>query len=48
MTSVWINRRRGKEGWGATKAPPVEVKPDAEYGSMGEFADAVDACFVRI
>jgi 2-haloacid dehalogenase len=40
MTTVWINRRAGKEGWGATKPPPTEVRPDAESPSMEAFAMA--------
>ncbi len=28
MTSIWINRRAGKPGGGATKKPPEEVTPD--------------------
>jgi len=40
MTTVWINRRAGKEGWGATKPPPKPVKPDAEFPTMEAFAAA--------
>jgi len=40
MTTVWINRRGGKGGWGATKPPSKSVAPDAEYPSMEAFAAA--------
>ena len=37
LTTVWINRRQGKPGSGAT---PVagEVRPDAEFSSLAELA----------
>jgi 2-haloacid dehalogenase len=38
LTSVWINRRRGKAGAGAT--PPANATPDYEYPDMKSFADA--------
>ncbi len=34
LASIWINRRAGAEGWGATPAPPGEVTPDWEVPSM--------------
>jgi putative hydrolase of the HAD superfamily len=43
LPTVWINRRRGRAGWGATPPPPLDVTPDWEFGSMAEFADAVAA-----
>jgi putative hydrolase of the HAD superfamily len=45
LASVWIDRRHGQPGWGATPAPSGEVSYDAEFPSMGAFADAVDAAF---
>jgi 2-haloacid dehalogenase len=36
MTTVWINRRHGRPGSGAT--PPVEAKPDLETPDMATFA----------
>jgi 2-haloacid dehalogenase len=36
LTSVWINRRRGKAGAGAT--PPADAQPDYEYPDMKSFA----------
>ena len=40
MTTVWINRRAGKRGWGATTPPTTPVTPDAEYPDMAAFAAA--------
>ncbi len=40
MTTVWINRRAGKEGWGATPPPERAVIPDAEYPTFGAMAEA--------
>ena len=41
LATMWINRRRGREGWGATP-PPSEpgaaTRPDFEVGSLAEFA----------
>ena len=43
LPTVWINRRTTRGGWGATPAPPVDVKPDWEFASMAEFSAAVEA-----
>jgi 2-haloacid dehalogenase len=40
LRTVWINRRRGRPGWGATPAPPADVRPDWEFPSMAAFAAA--------
>jgi putative hydrolase of the HAD superfamily len=40
LPTVWINRRRGQQGWGATPPAPG-VTPDWEFASMRAFADAV-------
>ncbi|MDT7784358.1 MAG: 2-haloacid dehalogenase [Pseudonocardiales bacterium] len=40
LSSVWINRRRDKPGWGATPQPSGDFSYDLEFGSMREFADA--------
>ncbi|MFD5830935.1 HAD-IA family hydrolase [Lentzea sp. NPDC060358] len=45
LPSVWINRRHDRPGWGATPRPSGEFRYDLEFGSMGEFADAVDEAF---
>lgn len=45
IQSVWINRRHGREGWGATPPPAGEVAYAAEYRSLAELADAADAAF---
>ncbi len=34
FTTMWINRRAGKSGAGADKAPPSEVEPDWEVPSL--------------
>jgi 2-haloacid dehalogenase len=36
LSSVWINRRAGREGTGAT--PPAEAAPDATFPDMASFA----------
>ena len=38
LTTVWIDRRHDRAGFGAT--PPAEATPDAAYPSMSAFADA--------
>ena len=43
LPTVWINRRHGRPGWGATPEPPAPVTPDWTFTSMAEFADAVNA-----
>ena len=45
LSSVWINRRHDRPGWGATPQPNEEWAFDLEFRSMGEFADAVDRTF---
>jgi len=47
LTSVWINRRHARPGWGATPEPSGDWSYAAEFKSMGEFADAADAAFSR-
>lgn len=42
LSSVWINRRHDRPGWGATPEPEAEWSYDAEYPSMAAFAEAVD------
>jgi 2-haloacid dehalogenase len=43
LPTVWINRRSGNPGWGATPTPQADVAPDWTFPSMAAFADAVDA-----
>jgi 2-haloacid dehalogenase len=38
LTSVWIDRRRGLAGAGAT--PPADAHPDATFPDMASFAEA--------
>ena len=41
MTTVWIDRRQGKAGGGAT--PPADATPDATFADLQSFADAAAA-----
>jgi 2-haloacid dehalogenase len=43
LPTVWINRRHDRPGWGATPAPPADVKPDWDFPSMSAFAAAAAA-----
>jgi 2-haloacid dehalogenase len=43
LSTVWIDRRRTRPGWGATPEPQAPVTPDWTFVSMAAFADAVDA-----
>jgi 2-haloacid dehalogenase len=43
LPTVWINRRHGQPGWGATPPPPAPVQPDWEFPSMAAFAAAACA-----
>jgi putative hydrolase of the HAD superfamily len=45
LSSVWINRRHDRAGWGATPEPTDEWSFDLEFHSMADFADAVDQAF---
>jgi 2-haloacid dehalogenase len=36
LTTVWIDRRHGRPGGGAT--PPSDARPDATFASMADFA----------
>ncbi len=36
LKTVWVNRRRGRAGWGATPLPATDVMPDLEVGSLAE------------
>lgn len=40
MATVWVNRRRGKSGSGAT--PESSAQPDMEVGSLAELASLVE------
>jgi 2-haloacid dehalogenase len=41
MTTVWIDRRAGREGGGAT--PPAAAVPDMTFTDLARFADAATA-----
>jgi 2-haloacid dehalogenase len=45
LPTVWINRRHGRLGWGATPQPAAPVTPDWEFPSMAAFAAAVEGDF---
>ena len=40
LASVWINRRHGRPGWGATPEPDAEFSYAMEFPSMAAFAAA--------
>jgi FMN phosphatase YigB (HAD superfamily) len=41
MTTVWIDRRRDRSGFGATL--PAEAEPDLTFPDLATFADAAVA-----
>ncbi len=41
LATMWIDRRGGADGWGATMPPQTEVKPDYRAESMAAFAEMV-------
>lgn len=43
LTTVWVDRRHGLAGWGATAAPGVGVKPDLVVRSLADLAALVAA-----
>ncbi len=45
LRTAWIHRRRDMSGWGATLPPEAPVTPDWVFGSLAEFADALDDAF---
>ena len=45
FSTAWIERRHGKQGYGATPAPAEVVEPDFRYRDLTKFADAVDEVF---
>jgi 2-haloacid dehalogenase len=40
LATVWINRREGRPGWGATPPPEGEVRPEWTFSSLAAFAAA--------
>jgi 2-haloalkanoic acid dehalogenase type II len=40
LATVWIHRRHGAGGFGATPAPAGDIQPDWRFPSMSAFADA--------
>jgi len=45
LRSVWINRHRDRQGWGATPEPNEAFSYDLEFRSMHDFASAVDSAY---
>jgi 2-haloacid dehalogenase len=43
LTSIWINRRHDRSGWGATPEPSDEFSYALEFASMADFAAAIGA-----
>ena len=41
LATCWVQRRRGREGFGATPAPADVTEPDLHVGSMAEVVDAL-------
>jgi putative hydrolase of the HAD superfamily len=39
----WIERRRGKAGWGGTPAPATVTEPDFHFATLAALADSVEA-----
>ena len=40
LKTCWINRRKGRAGGGATKAPTGDATPDIEFASMAALVEA--------
>jgi len=40
LSTVWINRRAGRSGWGATPRPEADIRPEWTFLSMADFAAA--------
>ncbi len=40
LATCWIHRRTGQEGFGATRAPAAEVRPDFRFATLAAMADA--------
>jgi 2-haloacid dehalogenase len=38
LRTVWVNRRKGLDGWGATPRPDTDVVPDIEVATLAELA----------
>lgn len=47
-SNAWIERRKGKKGFGGTPAPDKISAPDYHYATLGELADAVDKAFGNV
>ncbi|MGQ0662199.1 MAG: HAD hydrolase-like protein [Pseudomonadota bacterium] len=38
LATMWIDRRHGRDGWGATPPPGIDVKPNFTAASLADFA----------
>ncbi|HET9482091.1 MAG TPA: HAD-IA family hydrolase, partial [Candidatus Polarisedimenticolia bacterium] len=45
LCTVWVDRRRGREGGGATPVPAGAVRPDWTVSSLAELAQRVERAF---
>lgn len=45
FATAWIQRRKIKDGYGATPAPAKAAKPDFRYKTLARLADAADQVF---
>jgi 2-haloacid dehalogenase len=43
LSTVWIDRRGNRPGYGATPIPEDAIQPDWAFPSMAAFADAIEA-----
>lgn len=43
LKTAWVDRRRGRAGWGATSAPGVDVQPDIVVHTLKELAEMVSS-----
>jgi len=41
LRAVWVDRRHGRAGWGATPPPSGDAEPDLTVRSLAEFAEIV-------
>ncbi len=39
LATMWVNRRKTADGWGATPPPPEAVTPDLEVASLAEVVE---------
>jgi 2-haloacid dehalogenase len=47
LATVWVNRRAGKVGWGATRAPRGRVQPDLIVADLASLVELVEAAEIE-